>query len=155
MIVTPVRAPIERCFDLARSIDFHSWSMRHTGERAVAGCTSGLIEKGQTVTWRARHLLVTQHLTSIITDLNRPHAFADEQVRGAFHSFRHVHRFSSLPEGITLVEDTFTYRAPLGPLGILAERLFLTSYMRRLLLAHQQRLKQCAESGEWRRFLPA
>lgn len=128
--------------------------MRHTGERAVAGCTAGLIERGQTVTWRARHLFITQHLTSIITEFNRPFTFADEQVKGAFHSFRHVHRFSTAPDRATLVEDTFTYRAPWGPLGILAERLFLTAYMRRLLHGHQRRLKQCAESDEWRRFIP-
>ena len=28
-----IRAPIERCFNLARSMDFHTHSMRSTGER--------------------------------------------------------------------------------------------------------------------------
>jgi hypothetical protein len=46
-IVTPIAAPIERCFDLARDIDFHTKSLDHTGEKAVAGRTSGLIGLGE------------------------------------------------------------------------------------------------------------
>ena len=48
---TMIDAPIERVFDLARSIDLHRDSMKETDERAVAGKTSGLIELGETVTW--------------------------------------------------------------------------------------------------------
>ena len=40
-IVTPIAAPIERCFDLARDIDFHMQSVAHTGER-VWTLTRGL-----------------------------------------------------------------------------------------------------------------
>ncbi len=43
---TGIRAPIERVFDLARSIDAHVASTGQTRERAVAGRTSGLIELG-------------------------------------------------------------------------------------------------------------
>jgi len=68
-ILTIIRAPIERCFDLARSIDLHVESMKHTGEKAVAGVTSGLIGLGQEVTWEARHFTVRQRLTSRITAL--------------------------------------------------------------------------------------
>lgn len=46
--------PPERLFDLARSIDAHVESQKGSGERAVAGVTSGLIGEGQEVTWRAR-----------------------------------------------------------------------------------------------------
>ena len=55
-IVTEIAAPIEQCFDLARDIDFHTRSLEGTGERAVAGRTTGLIELGESVTWEARHL---------------------------------------------------------------------------------------------------
>ncbi|UUZ92915.1 hypothetical protein LJK87_48025 [Paenibacillus sp. P25] len=41
-----IRAPIEVCFDLARSIDIHAESTSQTRERAVGGRTSGLIELG-------------------------------------------------------------------------------------------------------------
>jgi len=56
--------------------------------------------------------------------------------------------------GDTLLRDVFDYRAPLGPLGWLAERLFLTAYMRRLLLTRMRELKAFAESDTWAKFLP-
>ena len=51
-LVTSIKAPAERCFDLARSIDLHMASTSGTGEQAIAGITSGLIGLGQEVTWR-------------------------------------------------------------------------------------------------------
>ena len=49
-----IKAPIEICFDLARSIDLHVDSTNHTGEKAVGGVTSGLIGLGESVTWRGQ-----------------------------------------------------------------------------------------------------
>src|SRR5438046_2193900 len=44
---TPIAAPPERVFDLARSIDAHQDSAEGTQERAVAGVTRGLIGLGE------------------------------------------------------------------------------------------------------------
>ncbi|MDV3308737.1 MAG: hypothetical protein LOY03_07970 [Cyclobacteriaceae bacterium] len=57
-LTTIIHAPIERCFNLARSIDLHRPSVVGTKEEAVAGVTSGLIGMGEQVTWRARHFMV-------------------------------------------------------------------------------------------------
>jgi len=70
---TKITAPVERVFDLARSIDAHTSTTEGTGERAAEGRTTGLIEAGETVTWEARHLGVRQRLTSKITAMERPH----------------------------------------------------------------------------------
>lgn len=66
-IDTTIAAPVQVVFDLSRSIDLHRISTARTREEAVAGRTSGLIEIGETVTWRAKHLGIVQHLTSKIT----------------------------------------------------------------------------------------
>ena len=79
---TLIGAPVERVFDLARDIGLHERSMAPTGERAVAGRTSGLIEAGETVTWRARHFGLWWTMTSRITEVNAPITFADEQQAG-------------------------------------------------------------------------
>src|SRR5882672_3399450 len=55
-LTTPISAPIERCFDLSRSIDLHVASTHGTGERAIAGVTTGLIGLDETVTWKGRPL---------------------------------------------------------------------------------------------------
>ncbi|RED52621.1 hypothetical protein [Cohnella lupini] len=62
-----IKAPIQVCFDLSRSIDLHMESISHTNERAVKGRTSGLIELGETVTWEATHFGIRQQLTSLAT----------------------------------------------------------------------------------------
>ena len=154
VVVMYVEAPPERCFDLARSIDLHVRSTGRTGERAMGGVTTGLIGLGQEVTWRARHFGVWQHLTSRITAYDRPRHFRDSQVRGAFARFDHDHVFEPCGSG-TLMRDVFDYRAPLGPLGWLAERLFLTAYMRRFLAARDRVIKDVAEGEGWRAVLPA
>ena len=83
-LVLDIDAPIERCFDLARSVDVHLQSTASTDERAVAGVTTGLMGLGDTVTWEARHLGVRQRLTTRITAYEPPLHFRDSQVRGAF-----------------------------------------------------------------------
>ncbi len=103
IIETLINAPIERCFDLSRSIDLHTDSMKHTGEKAIAGRISGLIELGETVTWEAKHLGIRQTLTSKITEFDNPNYFVDEQVSGAFKSIRHEHRF--VQQGRTNIDD--------------------------------------------------
>ena len=143
---TLILAPIERTFDLARSIDAHVAGAEASRERAVAGVTSGLIGLGEQVTWEARHFGVTQRLTVRITELERPHRFVDEMVSGAFRSMRHTHTFVEVTGG-TEMRDVFQFEAPLGFLGKVAERLFLTRYMTRFLLTRNAALKQLAESG--------
>lgn len=158
VLTTEVAAPHQRCFDLARCVEFHCYSMRHTGERAVAGTTSGLLTLHDQVTWEGRHFLIRQRLTSRITAFNPPHSFVDEMVTGAFHSFHHEHRFDALSPTtpiLTRVTDTFTFRSPLGPLGHLADALFLTRSMRTLLQNHQHTLKATLENEHWRQFLPS
>ncbi|AGC75530.1 ligand-binding SRPBCC domain-containing protein [Nonlabens dokdonensis] len=147
---TIINAPIEVVFDLARSIDLHILSLEHTNERAVAGRTSGLVKKGETVTWRAKHLGVTQELTSLITDVEPYHYFADELVKGAFKHFKHEHFFETQRDGSTLMKDIFDYTSPLGILGKLADVLFLEKYMTRLLEQRNHTLKQVAEDGRWK-----
>ena len=101
--VTLIRAPIERCFDLARSVEVHLAGNIHFGEQAVAaaGVTSGLIELGQRVTWRAKHFYAWHTLTSEITTLERPAYFQDVMVRGIFP----VHAARSLLSSVVYKRD--------------------------------------------------
>lgn len=142
---THINAPIERCFDLARSIDLHMVSTKQTGEQAIAGRMTGLIELGETVTWRAKHLGVWQTLTSGVTQFACPNSFTDEMVKGAFKSFTHQHLFYSV-DGQTIMKDIFIFEAPYGILGKLINFLFLGSYMTRLLRERNRVIKDAAES---------
>ena len=142
---TRIRAAADAVFDLSRDIDFHQRSLAETGERAVAGRTTGLIEPGESVTWNARQLGRRWTMTSKVTEFDRPRRFVDEQVSGPFISFRHEHVFeASGPD--TLMTDNWQHVAPLGVLGRLADALFLERMMRNLLLRRNAALLREAEA---------
>ncbi|MEA3208800.1 MAG: hypothetical protein QOE70_1857 [Chthoniobacter sp.] len=148
-----IAAPVERVFDLARSIDLHTKSMTRTGERAVAGLTSGLIGPEQEVTWRAKHFGIWQSLTVRVTAFERPIHFADSMLRGAFSRMTHDHYFASSGAG-TMMRDEFAYESPLGILGRLADCLFLERYLKSLLVERNRVIQAAAESEAWKQYLP-
>ena len=144
-IVTSIDAPIELCFDLSRDIDFHVRTMEKTGERAVAGRTTGLIELGESVTWEAKHLGMIRRLTARITAFDRPHHFRDEMTAGAFRSLVHDHRFE-VRDGRTVMIDELIFRSPFGPIGWLVDRLFMRRYLHRLLAGRCEMIRREAEA---------
>lgn len=151
---TSIDAPVERVFDLCRSVDAHVATARATGERPVGGVTTGLLALGDHVTWSARHLGWRWQVTSKITAFDRPRRFRDSMVSGVFMRFDHDHEFVSRG-GTTLVRDVFDFTSPWGPLGRLADMLMVTRHMRRFLLRRMRDLKQIAESDAWMQYLPA
>ena len=150
---TKINAPVERVFDLARSIDLHQDSMSKYDENAVAGVTSGLIKMDETVTWEATHFFVRQNLTSKITAFDRPRYFRDSMVSGAFARFDHDHYFDG-DDSETTIRDVFDYDSPLGILGNIADFLLVESHLREMLEERNELIKRIAESDDWRQFLP-
>lgn len=153
--VSLIRAPIARCFDLARSVEVHLAGNVHWGEAAIAegGKTSGLVGLGQSVIWRAKHFGIRQRLTSEITEMDPPVYFRDAMTAGPFRSMQHDHAFRALSPNVTEMEDVFIFAAPLPVLGRMAEILVLRRYMRNLLRERNAVLKTIAESEQWQRFL--
>jgi ligand-binding SRPBCC domain-containing protein len=153
--ITIIGAPIERCFDLARSVEVHLAGNVHWGEAALAtgGVTSGLIDLGQRVTWRAKHFGVWHELLSEITSMDRPLYFQDRMLRGPFRFMEHDHFFRAVSPDSTEMKDVFRFAAPLPVLGRMAEAAVLCRYMQRLLRERNAAIRQIGESGEWRRYL--
>jgi ligand-binding SRPBCC domain-containing protein len=154
--LTRIHAPLDRCFDLARSVEVHIAGNVHFGESAVAksGVTSGLIGLGQRVTWQARHFWTVQKLTSEITALDRPTYFQDVMINGPFQSMRHDHYFEALTPNETRMRDVFCFAAPLGILGRLVEFTVLRRYMQALLRERNAVIREIGESSEWHFYLP-
>ncbi len=151
-IETKINADINIVFDLSRSIDLHKISTQHTNEEAIAGVTSGLIGKDESVTWRAKHLGIYQKLTSKITKFEKPDYFVDEMEKGIFKGFKHEHIFRQ-NNGQTIMMDIFEYESPFGILGRIADKIFLKSYMKRLLEKRNETIKEFAECNKWKKIL--
>lgn len=119
-------------FDRARSIDAHTNSLAQSREKAVAGTTTGLISLGEQVTWRAWHFGVPLRMTSEIMEMEVPSYFVDQQIKGPFRRFRHVHEFSQV-DGIAMMTDRIEFEAPMGVLGRVVEKLVLARYLKKLI----------------------
>ncbi|MHA6261381.1 SRPBCC family protein [Sporosarcina sp. CAU 1771] len=139
-----INAPINVCFELARNVDVHTQTTAKTKENAIDGVTQGFLEKGDTVTWEATHFGIKQKLTAKVTHMEKPTVFVDIMVKGAFQSFTHTHQFVEEKCG-TLMIDTFEYRSPFGPIGIIADKLFLKKYMTDFIISRARELKRIAE----------
>ncbi|MBL4625802.1 MAG: SRPBCC family protein [Flavobacteriales bacterium] len=143
-LTTTINAPIKKCFDLARSIDFHTSSLATTDEKAIAGKTAGLIHLGEWVTWRAKHFGIYQTLTSTVIAMDAPWYFADEMTEGIFTKMLHCHFFEKHGD-ITIMEDYFEYQSPLGWIGLVVDKIILKNYMTALLEKRNLHLKSTAE----------
>lgn len=87
-LITKYYAPIEKVFDLNRDITIHQETASKSKEIAIAGITSGLINKNETVTWKGKHFGVYLKHKSIISEMIFPTYFVDEQLKGHFKSFK-------------------------------------------------------------------
>jgi len=145
ILKTSINAPIERCFDLARSIDLHVQSMKSSGEKAIAGKKSGLIGLNESVTWRARHFGILFEMTNKISTMEYPTLFVDEMVKGPFKILHHQHQFKII-DSQTEMTDIFEFQAPFGLLGRLVEKIFLKNYMLKLI---EKRNKVIKFQAEW------
>ncbi|MBB5345493.1 SRPBCC family protein [Tunturibacter empetritectus] len=154
--ITTIAAPIERCFDLSRSVEVHLLRNIHGGEQALAvgGLTSGLTNLSDQVTWRAKHFGTWQNLTNEVTAFEPPTYFQVTMTKGIFRFMQADHIFHTLPSGATEMQDLLRISAPLPILGPLAEVLFLRNYMLSLVRERNAVIKQLAESSDWQRYLP-
>lgn len=148
LLKTRIDAPVEKCFDLARSIDFHLESTRSTREQAIDGVTSGLISLGEEVEWKARHLGLWWKMRVRITEFDPPRSFQDTMIKGPFHTFRHDHAFDPY-DGGTLMTDVVRFQSPVPVLGALFDHLVVGQYLRRFLQSRNIQLKADAEANLW------
>lgn len=144
-----IHSNIETCFDLARSIDFHTISTSRTNEKAIGGRTSGLINLGEQVTWQATHFGIRQKLTSKITTYERPFHFRDEQVKGIFKFIVHDHYFEQ-GDGKVIMKDVFRFQSPFGFIGQAFDKLVLTKYLTEFLVERNDLIKEYAETEKWK-----
>jgi len=151
-LTTFIAAPVERVFDLSRSIDVHKKSLAHTNEQAVAGTTSGLIQQDETVTWKAKHLGKVRVMKVKISSMTAPQSFTDELVNGDFKEMKHEHHFKPIKNG-TLMIDLFSFESPYGSLGKMVNYIFLKRYLRKLLERRNRAIKEYAETDKWKFLL--
>jgi ligand-binding SRPBCC domain-containing protein len=133
-----INAPPETCFALLRDPRLHTATVAvHEGDFAL----------GQRIRFESRTFGIRHTLVVEVTEFDPPHRVTDTMISGTFREFRHTHEFIARNGG-TLMRDLVWWRSPLGPLGRLADRLFLRRKLRRLITGRNLRLKALAEARE-------
>ena len=126
--------------------------MSHKKEEAVAGVRNGLIGLNETVTWKAKHLGKTRIFKSKITKAEKPSMFTDEMQEGDFKKLKHEHHFKKVDNG-TLMIDLIEFESPYSSIGRLFNKLYLTTYLRKLIEQRNRMIKEYAETEKWKQLL--
>jgi ligand-binding SRPBCC domain-containing protein len=150
--VTWIDAPVERCFMLARSVDFQLASSKYKSVKVVAGVQSGLLGLGDTVTWRGRMFGPGGTHTNRVEVLRPPSYFLEKMVVGRFKFYEHERHFAVMDDG-TRIRDEVRFSIGWGPLGTALEKTVLRRRMTALLKWRNEALKEVAESEMWKQFL--
>ncbi len=87
--------------------------------------TGEKMRKGMRISYKVKPMLsIPLTWVTLISDVEQPHFFADEQLKGPYAYWRHEHRFKEIEGGVEM-EDIVTYQVPLGPIGKIANSLFV------------------------------
>ncbi|MCW5912590.1 MAG: SRPBCC family protein [Cyclobacteriaceae bacterium] len=153
---THINAPIERCFDLARSIELYTNPYpAHEGPQAKQPeARTGVLEPGQRIQRQFTYLGAQHNIETEITRCSRPYFFSEEMKAGPLHTFVHDHFFYGFP-GETIMIDNVYFRSPWGVLGETADTLLLKRYITRLLKKRNQIIKHYVETGKWQMIIPS
>lgn len=147
-----IAAPPQVVFDLSRHIGLHKISQQKHREEAIGGVTAGLINEGDFVTWKARHLFKSRFLKIRITKMQPYTFFEDVMEEGDFKVFRHHHHFKPVQNG-TIVIDELEFESPYGLIGTMFNKIYLTNYLKKLLQQRNLIIKGYAETKKWEALL--
>ena len=91
-----------------------------TSEVPESGMYPGMI-----ITYKVKPLLnIPLNWMTEITHVKEPYFFVDNQKKGPFAIWHHQHHFREVPDGVVM-KDIIYFAAPLGILGLPAEKLII------------------------------
>lgn len=151
---THIKAPIQRCFDLARCMDFHKISVGPIQEEFVAGYTSGLISHNQHVLTQSRFWGMHFSTEAKIVKFTPPFFFSYEIIDSNFQSIVHDYYFYDISEETVMINH-FYYKTRWGMVGKIINFLFLNNYFTRIITKRNDLLREYAETNKWKQVLPS
>jgi ligand-binding SRPBCC domain-containing protein len=91
-----------------------------------------VLEQGTILEYRLRLHGVPIHWKTLIETWEPPSRFVDIQLEGPYALWQHTHEFQLADDGSTTIHDRVRYAIPFGPLGSLANALFVRRDLRRI-----------------------
>lgn len=98
---------------------------KHMGFRILYQSGEGKMYPGQLIRYKVNGIpFIPMHWVTEITHVLEPHYFVDEQRFGPYALWHHQHHFKEVTGGIEMTDEV-NYAIPFGPLGRLANVLFV------------------------------
>ena len=143
-----INIPIEQAWDFFSSpANLSKITPSHMGFEI----TSELAEKmhaGQIITYRVGLLPgVKSNWVTEITHVDEQKFFVDEQRYGPYSMWHHEHRLTPI-EGGTMMDDIISYKPPFGPLGSLANELFIKRQLHQIFAYRRMAIRKLF--GDWK-----
>lgn len=101
-------------------------------------------ECGSLIEYRLRLLRIPFRWRTRIETVEPGHSFSDVQLSGPYARWHHLHEFREAPGG-TLVVDQVEYELPYGPLGRLAQKIFVRRVLDRIFDYRRGRIRELLE----------
>jgi ligand-binding SRPBCC domain-containing protein len=100
------------------------------------------IYSGQVITYKVRPLFNTPlNWVTIISAVEKPYYFIDEQKFGPYKFWHHRHTFKELSDGV-LMKDEVYYALPAGVLGRMMHRFFIKKKIEEIFSFRKETLKK-------------
>lgn len=121
-----LHVPIEKAWDFFSSpSNLQKITPSHMGF-TITSAVDKKAYAGQIITYKIGLLPgVKSSWVTEITQVKDNQFFIDEQRFGPYSMWHHEHWFESTTDGKTLMKDKISYKIPLGPLGHLAQVIFI------------------------------
>ena len=102
--------------------------------------------EGAEFDYTIRWLAIKMKWHARISEYLPPERFSDEQVRGPYALWKHLHTFESVSGG-TLMRDSITYRLPLGLAGEIVHKFIVQRQLREIFSYRAVRIAEWADGA--------
>lgn len=136
-----VAAPIEKVFDFFTDVNNLARLTPSFVRFRILSAETKIIERGQHLEYEIRPLLLPLRWVSEITEFDPPFRFTDEQIKGPYRRWQHVHHFYPLSTG-TLIVDDITYDVGFGVLGRIIHRLLIRRQLEAIFAYRRMQLER-------------
>lgn len=110
--------------------------------RVTSQALSKEIYPGMIITYKVSPVLgIPLFWMTEITHVVPGQLFVDEQRRGPYRMWHHQHHFRATDDGV-LMTDIIHYQLPLGPLGEIANRLFVKKQLDEIFAYRTEQVKK-------------
>ncbi len=107
----------------------------------ITSVSSGPMEVGTEINYKLKIDGIPVNWKTIIKDWDPPHLFSDNQEKGPYKKWYHIHKFEDLAGG-TLMTDQVDFKIPLGAVGYLASSWKVLGDVKNIFEFRKEKIQQ-------------